>query len=328
VTRADWIALAALVVAGLTLLWTIRQDTRLRRLERRREQRESGAVLSMVPGDVMQWERHHHDVNQVQDVLVHLTNSGHVDSQPVFVFALIDGEHVGRSPSVLAPAHRTVEARVKLDWKRNGDAQPQPVGAGVLTLRATAPTGSRFWPNGRPPTAEPQPGRVSAVRSFLIAALATVALAGCGSSGSHTSFGNSDTNPGFTEPPTHTTGDNVPSREATVFLATAIACSKLDSEPVNFTPLAVSGKGYTTTVQPVRDCKEEAMFNSYVYRVPIPKTGQVKITPGNQQPATLDAKQLAKSRTATVYYARFGSGDYRVSVTKYRKTGDVTGWTG
>jgi hypothetical protein len=29
----------------------------------------------------MQWERQHHDVNQVQDVLLHLTNSGQVDSQ-------------------------------------------------------------------------------------------------------------------------------------------------------------------------------------------------------------------------------------------------------
>jgi len=149
VTRADWIALVALGVALATLAWTVYQDTRLRKLEGRRERRESGAVLSLVPGDVMQWERHHHDVNQVQDVLVHLTNSGQVDSQPVFVFALIDGEHVGRSPSVLAPAHRTVDARVKFDWKRNGDAQPQPVGAGVLTLLVTGPDGKRKiaeWP--------------------------------------------------------------------------------------------------------------------------------------------------------------------------------------
>jgi len=76
VTRADWIALVALGVALATLAWTVYQDTRLRKLEGRRERRESGAVLSLVPGDVMQWERHHHDVNQVQDVLVHLTNSG------------------------------------------------------------------------------------------------------------------------------------------------------------------------------------------------------------------------------------------------------------
>ena len=168
-------------------------------------------------------------------------------------------------------------------------------------------------------------GRVATVRSLLIAALTGLALAGCGSGSSHTSFGNSNTNPGFTEPPTHTTGDNVPSREATVYLATAIACSKLDTEPVNFTPLAVKGKGYTTTLQPVRDCREEAMFNSYVYRVPIPKSGHVQITPGNQQAATLDAKRLAQSGAATIYYGRFGAGDYRVTVIKYRKTGDVTG---
>jgi hypothetical protein len=85
VTRADWIALAALGVALLTLGWTVYQDTRLRKLEGRREQRESGHVLSLVPGEVMQWERHHQDVNQVQDVLVHLINGGHVDAPPVTI---------------------------------------------------------------------------------------------------------------------------------------------------------------------------------------------------------------------------------------------------
>ena len=39
----------------------------------------------------------------------------------------------------------------------------------------------------------------------------------------------------------------------------------------------------------MRDCREEAMFNSYVYLVPIPKSAHVQITPGNQQAATLDA---------------------------------------
>jgi hypothetical protein len=149
VTWGDWIGLAALLIAGLTLLWTIRQDTRLRRLEGRREQRESGAVLSLVPGDHMQWARDHQDVNQVQDVLVHLTNSGHVDGPPVFVFGRIDGEPAGQSKAAAAVAHRTVDVRIPLDWKRRGLAQPQPVGQGVLTLVVTGPDGQRKiaeWP--------------------------------------------------------------------------------------------------------------------------------------------------------------------------------------
>jgi hypothetical protein len=149
VTRADWIAFAALGVALLTLAWTVYQDIRLRKLEGRREQRESGAVLSLVPGDVMQWARHHQDVNQVQDVLVHLTNGGHVDSTPLIVFALIDGELAGQSPSVLVPAHRTVDARIPLTFQRRGVANPEPVGTGVLTLVATGPDGKQRlaeWP--------------------------------------------------------------------------------------------------------------------------------------------------------------------------------------
>jgi hypothetical protein len=57
--QADGLALAALGVALVTLGWTVYLDTRLRKLEGRREQRESGYVLSLAPGDHMQWARDH-----------------------------------------------------------------------------------------------------------------------------------------------------------------------------------------------------------------------------------------------------------------------------
>jgi hypothetical protein len=62
--------------------------------------------------------------------------------------------------------------------------------------------------------------------------------------------------------------------------------------------------------------------------VPIPKSGKVQITPGNQSTVALDARKLTQSGAATVYYTRFGAGDYRVTVVKYAKTGDVTTWQG
>jgi hypothetical protein len=151
--------------------------------------------------------------------------------------------------------------------------------------------------------------------------MATVALSACGSGGDASS--SQPSQPSTTTPPP-TTSENVPTKQATVYLATALACSKLDGGDATFTPLAVSGKGYTTTIQPVRDCKEETIFNSYVYRVPIPKSGKVQVTPGDQPTVALDARKLAQSGAATVYYGRFGAGDYRVTVINYRKTGDVT----
>jgi hypothetical protein len=121
--------------------------------ERRREQRESSYVLSLEPANHMQWSRHHQDVNQVVEMVVHLTNHGRVDAPPVTIFALIDGEHAGQSRPTAANAGRREDALIKLDFKRRGDAQPQPVGTGVLTLLAmSGPDGTRKlaeWPPAR-----------------------------------------------------------------------------------------------------------------------------------------------------------------------------------
>jgi hypothetical protein len=129
--------------------------------ERRREQRESSYVLSLEPANHMQWSRHHQDVNQVVEMVVHLTNHGRVDSPPVTIFALIDGEHAGQSRPTAANAGRREDALIKLDFKRRGDVQPQPVGQGVLTLLAMAgPDGTRKlaeWPPAAEEGSAPEP---------------------------------------------------------------------------------------------------------------------------------------------------------------------------
>jgi hypothetical protein len=115
----------------------------------------------------------------------------------------------------------------------------------------------------------------------------------------------------------------VPTATQKVYLATALACSKLDTEDAVFVPAVVSGSGFQTTIEPTEDCREQAIFNSYVYDVPTPDSGSVEIAPGNQPAVTLDAERLSASGAATVYYAREGAGEYSVTVIKYKKTGDV-----
>ena len=95
-------------------------------------------------------------------------------------------------------------------------------------------------------------------------------------------------------------------------------------QTARFTPLKVSGPGgYSVTVKPVDDCREQMIFNSYAYDVPMPATGSVKITPGNQPTATLDAAKATTSGATTVFYARKGEGKFKVTVTEYKKSDDV-----
>jgi hypothetical protein len=55
------------------------------------------------------------------------------------------------------------------------------------------------------------------------------------------------------------------------------------------------------------------IVNSYVYDVPVPASGKVRITPDNQPPATLNARKLTRSGAATVFYGRKGKGEYEVT---------------
>lgn len=115
----------------------------------------------------------------------------------------------------------------------------------------------------------------------------------------------------------------VPTTTQRVYLGTALGCSNVEGQSARFTPLAVSGPGYTTLVTPVEDCKELRITNSYVYDVPMPATGQVTITPGNQPAATLDAARVVSGRAATVYYGRVSEGQFQVTVIYYLKDEDV-----
>lgn len=97
----------------------------------------------------------------------------------------------------------------------------------------------------------------------------------------------------------------VPSTTARVFLATALACDKLGTDDARFTPLVVRGPGYATTLDPYDGCRKQRFIRwwSYAYSVPVPPSGRVRLTPGNQPTATLDAVKLrTKTHAATIYY--------------------------
>jgi hypothetical protein len=128
----------------------------------------------------------------------------------------------------------------------------------------------------------------------------------------------------------------VPYTTALVFLATALACTDLGSEGARFTPLVVRGPDYATTIEPFDDCRKPryAMWWSYGYSVPVPLSGQVRLTPGNQPTATLDAAKLQLNHAATIYYvncpdyyADCGEGGQfqgRLSSIEYFKDEDVS----
>jgi hypothetical protein len=120
-----------------------------------------------------------------------------------------------------------------------------------------------------------------------------------------------------------TAATEVPTTTKRVYLATALACSKVDEQKARFTPLRVESDTFATTVKPVEDCAERRIFNSYVFDVPVPDSGEVRITPGNQPTAVLDVARLAASGVVTVYYARKGEARFEVSSTEYKKTEDV-----
>jgi hypothetical protein len=130
-----------------------------------------------------------------------------------------------------------------------------------------------------------------------------------------------------------------------VYLATALACKNLESEDARFTPLVVSGPDYATTIEPVDDCRKQRSgpstfgvstqghWYSYVYDVPIPASGEVRLTAGNQPTVTIDAAKFGASYAATIYYVN--CSDYyadcprargfegRVSLIEYFKDDDV-----
>jgi hypothetical protein len=139
----------------------------------------------------------------------------------------------------------------------------------------------------------------------------------------------------------------IPARWERVYLATALACKNLDSQDARFTPLVVRGPDYTTTIEPLDGCRDQTSgpndaatatppwhWHSYLYNVPVPTSGQVWLTPGNQPAATVDAAKFNASHAATIYYVN--CSDYythcpegrgfqgRVTSIEYFKDDDVT----
>jgi hypothetical protein len=106
----------------------------------------------------------------------------------------------------------------------------------------------------------------------------------------------------------------VPGTTVPVFLATALPCEDLGTASAHFTPLVVRGPGYATTIEPSDACRKQSSgrstngvaasghWYSYRYDVPMPPTGTVRLTPGNQPTATLDASKVWASNAATIYY--------------------------
>ena len=139
--------------------------------------------------------------------------------------------------------------------------------------------------------------------------LVAVTLAACSGGGT----------PPAAAPPSSDGPAQSPPPTQRVYLATALACSNVDGQSARFTPLKVEGDGYSTTVEPVEECKELQIFNSCVYDVPVPSSGEIRLTPGNQQTATLDAAQLSATGVVTIFYARKGEGRFEVSEVTYEK---------
>ncbi len=135
----------------------------------------------------------------------------------------------------------------------------------------------------------------------------------------------------------------VPTTTEPVYLATSLACQ---AESAAFTPLVVRGPNYATTIEPVDACRKQRSraptqgaspprwhWHSYLYEVPIPAQGEVRLSPGNQPTATVYAGRFAASHAATIYYVN--CSDYytdcpegkgfqgRVSVIEYFKDEDV-----
>jgi hypothetical protein len=138
----------------------------------------------------------------------------------------------------------------------------------------------------------------------------------------------------------------VPSTAERVYIATALACTGSGSDSARFAPLVVRGPGYATTIDPTDACRKQSSgpetqgagpppwnWHSYLYIVPMPAQGEVRLTPGNQPTVTLNAARFTASQAATVYYVN--CSDYytdcppgpgfegRVSSIEYFKDDDV-----
>lgn len=103
----------------------------------------------------------------------------------------------------------------------------------------------------------------------------------------------------------------VPATTVRVFLATTLACEKLGDDDARFTPLVVRGPGYATTLDPYDGCRKQRFVHwwSYAYSVPVPRSGRVRLSPGNQPTATLDAVKLRENYAATIYYVNCADYD-------------------
>ena len=150
-------------------------------------------------------------------------------------------------------------------------------------------------------------------RSFPLFSASVVALIGIAACGSGTA----------SDRPDDAAAQSVPATTARVYLATALACSNLDAQSARFTPLEVTGPGYATTIEPTEDCAEQEIFSTYVFDVPVPESGEVTITPGNQPGTTLEVSSLSANGGATVFYARTGEGQFEVSVVRDGKDAAV-----
>jgi hypothetical protein len=147
---------------------------------------------------------------------------------------------------------------------------------------------------------------VAPVRLALVLVVAGIVVVGCG---------------GDDEPPR----SFPPATNQHVYLATAKGCS-IDDGGASFSPLKVTGPGgYEVTVKPVEGCREQRIFSSFVYDVPMPATGTVHITPGNQPTATLNAATVTRDRAVTVFYGRVSKGHYRMTVIRPGKDEQVQG---
>ena len=119
------------------------------------------------------------------------------------------------------------------------------------------------------------------------------------------------------DPPTST--GTVPTTTQRVYLAAQPwgPCQYLDEM---LAPLTVAGPGYTTTVEPTKDCQVQEYGNVpmtfFIYDVPMPEDGKVSVTPGDQPAAELDAAKVAtqngihRTHGVTVVYTREAFGEY------------------
>jgi hypothetical protein len=109
---------------------------------------------------------------------------------------------------------------------------------------------------------------------------------------------------------------SVPATTQRVYVVTQpwTACQFLDGL---FDPFVVTGPGYRTTVTPTHDCRQQKTGNmpvtSFVLDVPMPETGTVTVTPGDQPAAELDARKVTRRHGVSVWYTRTDFGVYEFS---------------